>query len=662
MSKDYSRSASGKMGAVLMAHSWTSRILVLLIAALLTVLINFLSGDWLRLLDERLGSLGWTLFADKSLEERITLVVIDEASIAEVGAWPWDRETMSRLVTAIDEAGAQLQIHDIVYPDPREGDDIFLAALQSTSGTVIAQLPALNVLDNNQSTGTLSHSIGGMKCSSSGLELVSSTSFVAAAPMFEGVPKGHNSALIDRGGGVRKSPALLCVGDSVYPSLALAAFMQLGSSSEWGVEIETGAGILDPFAGINIVGYPGLSIPVDSSGSMRIDFGSAPESFRAVSAREILAGEHDPKLFDNAWVLVGGTAFGMADIVPTPYSGASFGIELQARMLASILDMQIPYTPSGVSVIYFVMVCAFAMILFAVSSASGKVSEYGLPFLVAGLPLSAFLVHLYGLSVSNVWIGWVFPAGYGLIAAGAVLLLELAWARSERGRVYQNLASYLSPAVARDIAFKLPTSQIEAKRQDVILLNVDIRNFSSFGESRAPEEIAAVLHFFTSTINEIVETNNGQIAEIRGDSIIAMWAGATTESAQLALWAARKIQSSVNEGLLTDQKHSGTEPLALGIGIEQGPVLVGSIGPSRRRSFTVLGGTVTTTLRIQEMTAELAQPILLGSAVSKQLPGEGLVSQGSYLLPGLLTPHTLFAPPPTAEIIPVTQAIQRASA
>ena len=44
------------------------------------------------------------------------------------------------------------------------------------------------------------------------------------------------------------------------------------------------------------------------------------------------------------------------------------------------------------------------------------------------------------------------------------------------------------------------------------------------------------------------------------------------------------------------------------------------------------------------MTSELAQPILLGECVARQLSDQKLESQGSYLLAGLRTPHVLFAP------------------
>ena len=82
-------------------------------------------------------------FSEKEREERITLVVIDEKSLAEVGPWPWTRDVMAQLVNAIDSSGALLQIHDIVYPEPRDGDSALEEALASSSGAVVAQVPVL---------------------------------------------------------------------------------------------------------------------------------------------------------------------------------------------------------------------------------------------------------------------------------------------------------------------------------------------------------------------------------------------------------------------------------------------------------------------------------------------------------------------------------------
>ena len=71
-----------------------------------------------------------------------------------------------------------------------------------------------------------------------------------------------------------------------------------------------------------------------------------------------------------------------------------------------------------------------------------------------------------------------------------------------------------------------------------------------------------------------------------------MWESADSGSASKSFNAARDLQGALNDTLLPANALNGLEPLALGIGIEQGPVLVGSIGPAHRRSHTLLGDTV----------------------------------------------------------------------
>ncbi|MEX2335076.1 MAG: adenylate/guanylate cyclase domain-containing protein, partial [Pseudohongiella sp.] len=252
-------------------------------------------------------------------------------------------------------------------------------------------------------------------------------------------------------------------------------------------------------------------------------------------------------------------------------------------------------------------------------------------------------LHWQLLAAYEIWLGWLFPAVFGLLAASLLLLLEQSRVRAERSRVFGNLNSYLPSDIAREIAFSLPSSAINAKRCDVTLLSADLRNFSAFGEARPPEESAALLHFFFVKAAAIVEQHGGRIQEFKGDSLLAVWDGQNAESARRALAAGQDMHDIVDRDM-PQNPPAGLEPLALGIGIEQGPALVGSIGPANRRTHTLLGDTVTITLRIQEMTAELAQPILLGECVARQLSDLKPESQGSYLLTGLRIPHTLFAP------------------
>jgi class 3 adenylate cyclase len=334
----------------------------------------------------------------------------------------------------------------------------------------------------------------------------------------------------------------------------------------------------------------------------------------------------------------------MGDVVPTPYSGAAPGVELQARILGSLLDAQIPYTPRSVNWMLGLLTLAFAGLLLKLAAAPGRVSAYGLPIAGLTLPVAALLVHIQVLSSSEIWLGWLFPAFYGLLAASLLLLLEQGRVRVERSRVYGNLSSYLPTDIAKEIAYSLPSSAIDAKRSDVTLLSADLRNFAAFGEARPAEESAAVLHFFFVRATEIIEQHGGRVHEFKGDSLLAIWNGQNQEAAENALLAAQEMHHSIDQNMLPHESCQDLEPLAVGIGIEQGPALIGSIGPAHRRSHSLLGDTVTITLRIQELTQELARPILIGECAARQLGSQELESQGSYLLNGLRIPHTLFSP------------------
>ncbi len=622
-----------------------ARLVMLAFAGFFSLLLVNLFADGLGTIEERLGAMGWTIGAETAPEQRITIVAVDEKSVAEVGPWPWSRDTMARLVTALDRAGVQLQLHDIVYPEVRPGDDALVDALQSVSGgAVLAQVP---VLQSEQvvRTGVMTHALSGVSCvAESGASLPAAQSFLGNNAGFAAIAKGHIAPVVASDGAVREIPAVICLDGNAYPALAISAFLQAVSNQSWEATVEQGRSFFGPDQLLQLNAYPGLQIPLSGAGNMRISYRNAPEVYRAVSAADVLNGTADISLLENAWVLVGATAFGIGDIVPTPYNGATPGVELQARLLGSLLDTAVPYTPRGASILLVLMSIVFATVLLVLVGARERVSSYALPIAGMLLPVVALTIHLQLLGSSDIWLGWVGPTIYSLAAASCLMLLEQARVRHERSRVFGNLNSYLPSDVAKEIAYSLPSSSINARRCEVTLLSADLRNFSAFGEARPPEESAALLHFFFVRAAEIVEQHGGRIHEFKGDSLLAVWDGHDALAASQALKAAQDMQVSIDRDMLPQHPPEGLEPLALGIGIEQGPVLIGSIGPAHRRTHTLLGDTVTITLRIQEMTAELAQPILIGECAARQLSDQRLESQGSYLLSGLRIPHVLFSP------------------
>jgi adenylate cyclase len=275
-----------------------------------------------------------------------------------------------------------------------------------------------------------------------------------------------------------------------------------------------------------------------------------------------------------------------------------------------------------------------------------RLPAVGLPLIGVTLALAFFGLHAWLQLARDLWVGWAAPAVFTVLAGVLLAAAEYARARFERERLYGNLTSYLPEPVAAEIAFREPTGVIDAERREITVMFADIRNFSAYCEGRPPEEAAALLHAFFSTATRVVEAHGGLVEEFVGDAVLAIWnaPAACAKHPGKALAAAVELQHETAP-LFDRPPPAGLEPLALGIGIETGSALVGSFGPARRRTHTVLGETVTVAVRLQGLTVDLAQPIVVGEQAASRLPKDAVISLGSFLLEGLRAPREVYAPP-----------------
>jgi adenylate cyclase len=602
----------------------------------------------MRSLEERVGDILWRVgpaSAPADAEERRFVVVdIDEASVSKLGPWPWPRERLAELSRRLAALGAGPQIFDVVFSEPRAGDPALVEEL-ARHPVVLAQIFSLDP-GAPAAVGTLQGALkaGTPAC---GQPFPQATGFIANAPAFASIPGiavGHITPRIAHDGAVRHLPAIICQEGRAYPVLGLAALLK-ASAAEPAFSLAAGRAWFDPAWRLTHPALQGISIPLDENGDVRLSYRLPRRAFVSVSAAEVLAGNAPPDLFRGAWILVGATAFGIGDAVPTPHGGAVGGVEVHAHFISGLLDGKLPYTPRSATALTLLLVIAVGGALLLVARWRG-LPALGLP--MAGLLLAAALLALHTalLAGRQLWLGWADPAAFALLAGVLLAAGEYARTRFERERLYSNLASYLPAPVAAEIAFHEPTGAIDAERREITVMFADLRNYSSYCEGRRPEEAAALLHAFFTTATRVVEAHGGVVEEFIGDAVMAVWNAprACPDHAARALDAAHRLQAEVAP--LFSQPAPGLEPLALGVGIESGSALVGSFGPAHRRTHTALGETVTIAARLEAMTAELAQPILLGEGAAARLPADAVSSLGSFLLEGLRSAHFIYAPRP----------------
>lgn len=638
-----------------------SRLLLLLIVLPLLLLLVWLVAPQLRLLEERVSEQRWAAFPQTQPEARFVVLTIDEAALQQLGAWPWRRATLAAVSKKLQQAGAALQIYDLILPEAKTGDDLLAAQLAQTN-SVLGILP---VLKNNQNlqAGQLGDGVllsSSLNCQT--LPLPTTQNYLGNAAAYVNQKVGHIAPNVSADGVIRSQPPLVCVKGKAYPSLTLAALLAVTDSSTTGssttessttessgtqqprLSLEKGTGLFAPAWWLSVSNSP-LRLPLDTQGNLRLSYQQAPENFTTLSIADLMNNNYPAELLNNAWVLVGATAFGLADVVPTPHAALTAGVELQARLLSALLDENHTYQPQGAWLVTLIQMLLISGVLLLLAAQR----QYNVIFLAGAalaLPVVQLLLHWVGLS-HNLWLGWLLPALYSAVAAVALLLLEFARTRFERQRLYQNLSSYLPKNIADQIAFRKTSGVVEANNQPLLVVYADLRNFTAWQEHLPAEETAALLHYFFITANKTLTQQGGTLHEFRGDAILAAWPITAANDANAAaavhsaLAAIEQLQKTL-KALLDAPPHPDLEPLGLDFALDIGSVLMGSIGSAQRRSHLLLGQTVTRVIGIQKMTAEIGCTVLLGEQAAQALAPSATQSQGSYLLEGFSRPIQLF--------------------
>ena len=198
----------------------------------------------------------------------------------------------------------------------------------------------------------------------------------------------------------------------------------------------------------------------------------------------------------------------------------------------------------------------------------------------------------------------------------------------EREKLRAAFGSYVDPQIARRVVDE--GEILEGDELEVSVLFVDVRDFTPFAESASAAETVARLNEFFELVVPVLTKHGGHANKFVGDGVLGVFGAPerVADHADRALDAACEIASAV-EG------HFGEE-LQIGIGINSGPVIAGSVGGGGRLEFTVIGDPVNVAARVERATRQTGDVVLLTEATRCLLTREhaGLEERGTMPLKG----------------------------
>lgn len=436
------------------------------VGALLGIVLSVFLGN----LGQRMVFDTWQRLAPREIStDNVAVVLVDDVSVAQDGAWPWSRFKVARLVENIAIANPAAIGIDIYFTendplsptefafnyeeeelDPQTRETILalphfdedLAAVVGSAPTVLARFasesdgvdPAeAQLWFNSEVTGTPPAGELGQDL------VVTSIAKLDDISMSHGMVNGPP----DNDGVVRRVPLSVRVGEFHAPGFAmeLARIAKGVETLEW----EGGELLADE-----------LAIPADETARMPFRMGYFP-SPSLYSASDVARGQIPADAFDGKVVIVGVGATGTFDIVATPLSSEVYGVLVQAQAVDALIEGEwLSRPPAMVAIEIVTMLLILGLIL-----AAAMTMRPLFLWVAGGVAIVVPIASFIGFSEANLLIDPIRPLMIGGFAAIGLWICRYAIARSEL--VSERLKASVQQGEL-DAAFRIQMSMVPSEK------------------------------------------------------------------------------------------------------------------------------------------------------------------------------------------------------
>ncbi len=358
-------------------------------------------------------------------------------------------------------------------------------------------------------------------------------------------------------------------------------------------------------------------VAVTAGGSMMLDV-LGRDGIPRVSAADVLDGTAGDRLAGKL-VFVGLT-YAEADKAATPLDALADGVELHATLAENLLGDRLLAQRGPLSTLLATLVlCAIVV----VTQLRRIRRRAWVPPLAAALGMAAYVAIGLALFARGSIIELAAP----ILITGFVLFAATIAALASEGRDKAQLRAVFSQYVSARVVDRLleDPPRLGGVRKELTVLFSDIRGFSHVAEGLQPETLAAFLGEYLTPMTELVLRSGGTLDKYIGDAVMAFWGAPVddAEHARKACEVALRMQEVLRE-LNARWTAAGKPALAIGIGVNTGPMAVGNMGSVARFDYTVLGDEVNLASRLEALTKDYGVQILVGEATAKAA-GDGFV-------------------------------------
>ena len=553
----------------ILVSPWTALITLALVLGIRVTDPTFVESVRLRYFD--------TLITSKApTENNVYTVNIDEASLDKYGQWPLPRDEYAKIIQTLYQRNAGLVVLNVLMAEPdRTGGDAVLANALKQYPVILPSVPSDKTKNPPKQPG--SAVIGAEHLG----QVIQYPGLIANIRPLEAsaVGVGIVSTLPEVDGVNRRLPLVIAVEDKLYPSLSMETLRVAAGDSTFQVKLNE--------LGVEKMRVPAFGpVATDNLGRVWIDWSQKSKS---VSLTDL------PKDFGGAIVIVGPTAAGIANPVPTSI-GAVFPQDVQAATINTMINgvvIQRPDYADGLELI--VLLLAGVTLLFLTRwTYVGIIS--GVVIIGSIIPVSWFMYSKY------LWLFDVTALVGGLVvvmlhAYGVKFISEFL----QKQAIKKQFAGYCSKEVV-EMLQKDPDLIKRGQRKDVSVMFSDLRGFTPIGEHYGDDVggLGKYMNGYMDAISRPIMDNRGMVIKYVGDASMHIH-GAPIEDpnhARTIVAVGLEMLDAV-DAYTKEMEAQGLPPAAMGWGCNTGIGFIGEMGSTDRHSYDILGDMVSTAARLE---------------------------------------------------------------
>ena len=577
----------------LLLSPWTALLTLTLVVGIRIADPTFVESVRLRYFD--------TLITSKApTDNNIYSVNIDEASLNKYGQWPLPRVNYAEIIEDLYHRNAGLVVLNVLMAErDRTGGDRDLAATLNHYPVILPSVPSDKTKNAPRVPGS---AVLGPEWLD---QIVQYPGLIANVPQLENSAAGVGivNTLPEVDGVNRRLPLIVSVDGKLYPSIALETLRVAAGDSTFQVKLVEG--------GVEKMRIPKFGpVTTDNLGRVWIDWS---QQNKQVSLTNL------PKDFGGAIVIVGPTAAGIGNPVPTS-KGAVWPHDVQAAVIATMANgvvIQRPDWADGAEIL--ALVVAGIALLF--------LTRWTYVGLLSGIGIVGISIFGSRLLFSN----YLFLFDATMVAGGTILVMLHAYGIKfvseflQKQQIKRQFGSYVNPTIVERLQKNPSLIKLGGERKELSIVMTDLRGFTTLGESFGDdvEGLTQIMNDYMTALSVPVLANDGTLIKFIGDASLHVH-GAPLDDINHAKTAVRTAQQMIQAiaDFNIELTAKGRPPVGMGAGVNTGETLIGNIGAKTKFGYDVLGDSVSTAARLEGQTKGYGVLLIIGPRTAELVKDE----------------------------------------